>query len=46
VDKTYVVNAYGKFVETTVQFFVPQTYTRAYLENKDNDIWEGNETPM
>jgi hypothetical protein len=46
VDKTYFINAQGQFVEESVQYYRPRTYTRTELDNRDLNIWEGNEVPL
>lgn len=42
-DITYSVNAKGRFVEEAIKTYQSRIYTRAYLGNKEINLWEGNE---
>jgi hypothetical protein len=46
LDTTYAINSQGQFVKQSEQRYVTKTYTSAYLEDKNKDIWNGGETPL
>ncbi|MDR3119606.1 MAG: hypothetical protein LBU44_09390 [Mediterranea sp.] len=43
LDTTYAINSQGRFVKQSEQCYVTKTYTRAYLEDRNKDIWNGGE---
>ena len=43
VDTYYKIDSSGKFREEKQVKYQPQTYTKTYLEDKTQNLWEGNE---
>ena len=43
IDTYYKVDDSGKFYETKQVKYKPQVYTKAYLEDRNKNIWEGDE---
>lgn len=46
VDTYYEIDSSGKFQEIKQVKYQPQTYTKAYLTDKNKNLWEGNEALM
>ena len=46
IDTYYEITADGKFREEKQVKYRPKTYTRSYLTDKTQDLWEGNEALM
>ena len=46
IDTYYKVDDSGKFYETKQVKYKPQVYTKANLEDRNKNIWEGDEVPV
>lgn len=46
IDSYYKVDTNGKFQLTKQVKYKPQSYTQAYLADKTQNIWDGNEIPL
>ena len=46
IDTYYEITADGKFREEKQVKYRPKTYTRSYLTDKTQNLWEGNEALM